>query len=191
MKHRLEFVVTNLANQIMVDKLRIFNLLKYCLLISPVLVSAAPLVVWKQIQLTAEIPALAIEGNNLVVYPLDGDFKRLDYNTSTKQFNDVWFYVRAEAPSDIQPRGYRFIQTYNNLSCYGGSKSDVGEMAVKINNKPLVSGSVVLDEDGLWYRGADSYLSDVAVILSSPVIEDDVSKSCTGQVSFIVAGLIE
>ncbi|MGD1448229.1 hypothetical protein [Vibrio harveyi] len=175
----------------MIAKLRIFDFLKYSLLVSPILVNAAPLVVSKQIQLTAEIPTNTVDGNNLLIYPLDGDFKRLDYNVNTKQFNDIWFYVRGESSGDIYPNGYRFIQTYNTLSCYGGSESDVVEMSVKINDKPLLSGSVVLNNEDLWYRGADKYFSDVAVILSSPIIEDDVNKWCTGQVSFVVASLID
>ncbi|ELK8602544.1 hypothetical protein M2G23_09625 [Vibrio vulnificus] len=151
----------------------------------PLLVEARPQFAEKQIRLTATIPADEVSGN-LVSYPLDGDFKRLFYNVDTNRFNDIWFYVRTEAELSSTPGGYSFIQTYNNLSCYGGATSDVVEMGIKINNQAMSSGRVNLTGADLWYRGADKYYSDIPIEMSSPVINNDKTKWCTGQVSLVV-----
>ncbi|EHH0795692.1 hypothetical protein V6448_001751 [Vibrio vulnificus] len=155
------------------------------LLAVPLWGEARPQFAETQIRLTATIPADEVSGN-LVSYPLDGDFKRLFYNVDTNRFNDIWFYVRTEAELSNTPGGYSFIQTYNNLSCYGGATSDVVEMGIKINNQAMSSGRVNLTGADLWYRGADKYYSDVPIEMSSPVINNDTTKWCTGQVSLVV-----
>lgn len=167
------------------NKLKIYNWLISILLCPPALVNAGTQFSQKQIQLSAEIPSEVVSGN-LVSYPLDGDFKRLNYDLETNQFDDIWFYVRSELDISSIPGGYSFIQTYNNLSCYGGITSDVVEMNIKINNKQMDSGRVDLNDADLWYRGADKYYSDVAVEMSSPMISNEQKKWCKGYVSFIV-----
>ncbi|HAU8293437.1 TPA: hypothetical protein I7152_11105 [Vibrio vulnificus] len=168
------------------NKSSVNNFLIGILLIVPSLVDARPQFAQKQIQLSATIPVETVSGN-LVSYILDGDFKRLDYNPDTRRFSDIWFYVRSESELSSIPGGYSFIQTYNNLSCYGGVTSDVTEMNVKINGKPIVSGRVDLDDVDLWYRGASKYYSDVAVEMSSPLINNNTEKWCIGRVTLIVS----
>ena len=168
------------------NKQSVNNWLIGILLTTPILVNAKPQFAQKQIQLSATIPSEVVSGN-LVSYPLDGDFKRLDYNSDTSRFDDIWFYVRSESELSAVPSGYSFIQTYNNLSCYGGATSDVVAMSIKINNKPMVSGRVDLNDADLWYRGANKYYSDVTVEMSSPLISNDKNKWCTGRVSLIVS----
>ncbi|MED7816347.1 hypothetical protein VYI99_08770 [Vibrio cholerae] len=160
------------------------------LLVVSLLVEAKPQFAETQIRLSATIPMEEVSGN-LVSYPLDGDFRRLYYNLDTKRFNDIGFYVRTEADLNNTPGAYGFIQTYNNLSCYGGETSDVVEMSIKINNQPMISGRVNLSGADLWYRGADKYYSDVPIEMSSPMISNNTTKWCTGQVVFIVFNVLE
>lgn len=163
----------------------LFRFLMLMILVVPVSTLARPQFAEKQIRLSATIPAEEVSGN-LVSYPLDGDFKRLFYNAETNRFNDIWFYVRTEVELSRTPGEYSFIQTYNNLSCYGGATSDVVEMGIKINNQVMNSGRVDLTGADLWYRGADKYYSDVPIEMSSPVINNDKTKWCTGSVTLVV-----
>ncbi len=159
------------------------------LLAAPLLVEARSQFTEKQIRLTANIPIDEVSGN-LVSYPLDGDFKRLLYNVDTNRFNDIWFYIRTEAELNSTPGPYSFIQTYNNLSCYGEATLDVVEMGIKINNQEMSTGRVNLTGVDLWYRGADKYYSDVSIEMSSPEINNDSAKWCTGRVSILVSRVI-
>ncbi|WP_156773160.1 hypothetical protein [Vibrio scophthalmi] len=164
----------------------IFNLVAMLILfVMSQLAIARPQFAEKQIRLSASIPADEVSGN-LVSYVLDGDYRRLIYNLDTNRFNDISFNIRTEAEFGSNPAGYSFIQTYNNLSCYGGETSDVVEMSIKINSQAMVSNRVDLTESDLWYRGADKYYSDVPIEMSSPVINNNKSKWCVGQVSLVV-----
>ncbi|TWD40948.1 hypothetical protein FB440_104111 [Vibrio crassostreae] len=172
-----------------ISKLIVNNWLVGISLAIPMLVNARPQFAQETIQLSATIPSAVVAGN-IVSYPLDGDFRRLAYNRASNRFGDISFNVRSELDLSDIPSDYSFIQTYNNLSCYGGAITDSFEMSVKINNKPMVLGRVDLTDSSVWYRGADKYYSDVAVELSSPVVGNETQKWCVGRLSLLVSKII-
>ena len=169
-----------------INKSNVNNWLIGILLTIPMSVNARPQIVQKTIQLSATIPTAVVSGN-IVSYPLDGDFRRLAYQRDSNRFSDIWFNVRSELELSDVPSGYSFIQTYNNLSCYGRETAESFEMSVKIENKPMVLGRVDLNDPNIWYRGADKYYSDVKVVLISPLIGNEVKKWCIGNLSLLVS----
>ncbi|WP_175422522.1 hypothetical protein [Vibrio scophthalmi] len=139
----------------------------------------------KQIRLSATITAEEVSGN-LISYVLDGDYRRLYYDDTKRRFNPISFYVRTESELGSTPGDYSFVQTFNNISCYGGPNIESLSVRVIINGNVMASNRVDLTGSELWYQGADKLYSDVVVEMTSPEIWNYQKKQCVGRVSLLV-----
>lgn len=123
-----------------VKPIRVISLFYSCLflvmLLMPLLLLARPQFAEKQIRLSATIPANEVSGN-IMSYVLDGDYRRLYYDDTKRRFNPISFYVRSESELDSMPSNYSFIQTFNNISCFGGPNVESLSMEVVINGNVM------------------------------------------------------
>lgn len=119
-------------------------------------------------------------------YPLENTFKQLTYDPEEKSFKPIFFRVRTEANNSPLEK-YTVTEVYNSLSCY--SQNGVIEnlkMDVKVNSKLMDSNSVDITDDARWHSGADDkFYSDIPIEFFSPIIEDDMEKTCNGSATFL------
>lgn len=167
----------------------LFRFLMLMILVVPVSTLARPQFAEKQIRLSATIPAEEVSGN-LISYVLDGDYRRLYYDDTKRRFNPISFYVRTESELGSIPNNYSFVQTFNNISCYGSPNIESLSMRITINGSVMASNRVNLTGSELWYQGADKIYSDVVVEMTSPEIWNYKKKHCVGRVSFLVGTFI-
>ncbi|MET2851040.1 hypothetical protein ABXV24_04090 [Vibrio owensii] len=137
------------------------------------------------INLSALIPATEIN-NTLKSRILDGANRKLSYDINSGKFNSVYFNVRTESSEITFPGNYAFTEVFNNLSCSSLSKNESFRFDVKINDKTLSSGNLVMNGPNLWYRGDDRFYSDTVIEMLSPLISDNEKKWCSGNVVLIV-----
>lgn len=167
----------------------IYGCLVLVILLMPLSLLARPQFAENRIRLSATIPADEVSGN-LVSYVLDGDSRRLYYDDTKQRFNPISFYVRTESELGSMPGNYSFIQTFNNISCFGGPNVESLSMGVFINGDVMASNRVDLTGSELWYQGADKFYSDVVIEMTSPEIWNYERKQCVGRVSLLVGYFI-
>ncbi|WP_425669766.1 hypothetical protein ACPSL3_07680 [Vibrio owensii] len=141
------------------------------------------------IQLRATIPENEIS-SALNVTLLDGDFRGLDYDSTTKRFKPFHYPIRA-ITSKLTDLGYTFTQISNSLICVGGEENFNGQVEVRIDNRVMEGDQLVISGSDGWYESALGHYFDTAVEMLSPEIADDVEKKCQGSVILIMSENLE
>ncbi|MFV8413644.1 hypothetical protein [Vibrio owensii] len=141
------------------------------------------------IQIRAVIPETEIS-SALNVELLDGGFRGLDYDSTTKRFKPFNYPIRART-NTLSNLGYTFTQVNNSLICVGGDENFSGQVGVKIDNQLMEGGQIVLNDTDGWYVSDSVHYFDTEVEMLSPEIADDVEKKCQGSVTLIMSENIE
>ncbi|MFN1513108.1 hypothetical protein [Vibrio owensii] len=141
------------------------------------------------IQLRAAIPENEISSTFNVTL-LDGDFRGLDYDSTTKRFKPFHYPIRATT-SSVSNLGYTFTEISNSLICVGGKENFSGQVEVKVADQVVDGGQLVINDAELWYESDSVHYFDSAVEMLSPEINDEVEKKCEGSVTLIMSENIE